>query len=97
MKDIFERAVAVWGIQSQEWKLIEELAELIEAVANCRTGKCDPHAIIEEIADVEIMIKQLIVMLEMNGIPQPGRLIEAEKDRKIKRLEGLLDNDESSL
>lgn len=46
--------LAHYGLKAQKMKLIEELAELIQALA-----KDDVSAIKEELADVEVMIMQI--------------------------------------
>lgn len=46
--------LAHYGLKAQKMKLIEELAELIQALS-----KDDINAIKEELADVEVMIMQI--------------------------------------
>ena len=50
-----------YGLQLQMNHFTEELAELIQAVA-----ECDPAHIAEEIADVEIMVEQVEHLLPLN-------------------------------
>lgn len=69
-KKILETAIRVFGESAQEEKAIEELAELICAIAHKHCGR-DAN-ISEEIADVEIMLEQLKIINncheEVNGI-----------------------------
>lgn len=51
-----------YGIDSQLDILQEELAELIQSVSKYRRG--DPSHILEEIADVEIMLDQITYLLQ---------------------------------
>lgn len=66
-KTILRKAVAVYGSSMQELKAIEELGELIRAIARART--CDDEEsdtayenLAEEMADVEIMMEQLKII-----------------------------------
>ena len=69
-KKILETAIRIFGEKHQEEKAIEELAELICAIAHKHCGR-DAN-IPEEIADVLIMVEQLIIINncheEVNGI-----------------------------
>lgn len=69
-KKVLETAIRVFGERAQEEKAIEELAELICAIAHKHCGR-DAN-IAEEIADVEIMLEQLKMINncqeEVNGI-----------------------------
>lgn len=56
---ILKTAIEVYGKQAQEEKAIEELAELICAITHKHCGRT--HNIAEEIADVQIMLEQLIL------------------------------------
>ena len=53
-EEMAKELLSHYGIKSQKMKLIEELAELIQALA-----KDDVNAIKEELADVEVMIMQV--------------------------------------
>lgn len=66
-KTILRKAVAFYGRSMQELKAIEELGELIRAIARART--CDDEErdtafenLAEEMADVEIMLEQLEII-----------------------------------
>lgn len=71
----------VWehfGEEAQKKKLIEELAELITALA-----KEDVRAIREEIADVEVMIMQYKQGLNIDTLP----IMNYKLNRTIARIE----------
>lgn len=70
-----------YGEESQAFKTIEELAELQRAIA-----RMDLDNIHEEIADVLIMISQLI---NFNGIDKDKitDLIEYKVNRQLKRID----------
>lgn len=55
MKNIHKKALEHFGIENQENKAIEEMAELIQAISK-QTN------IAEEIADVQIMLDQLKII-----------------------------------
>ena len=59
-KDLYERALRVWGKQPQMLQAIEEMSELTkEILKNVARGKDNLNELIEEAADVEIMLGQL--------------------------------------
>lgn len=55
MKTIYKQALEHYGIENQENKAIEEMAELIQAI-------CKQSNIAEEIADTQIMLDQLKII-----------------------------------
>ncbi|MDY4884978.1 MAG: hypothetical protein SO141_01845 [Alphaproteobacteria bacterium] len=58
--DIYHRALKTWGKNPQMLQVIEEMSELIkEILKNVNRGKDNISDIIEETADVEIMLEQL--------------------------------------
>lgn len=66
---------------SQVIKAMEEMAELTQALSKFLLDK--EHNVEEEIADVEIMLTQLKIMFDMQGI-------ENWKEYKLNRLKELL-------
>lgn len=80
-EEIIRTAVLTFGAESQKAMAIEECAELINALSKEKRGRVSDEDVITEIADVMIMCEQLAVIY--------GRgLVEAEKSRKLERLEG---------
>ena len=59
MADIYKRAIEKWGVRLQVDQLIEECAEVIEAVSHYRRGKCSIDEVREELADLQIMLRQM--------------------------------------
>ncbi len=90
--NIYEEAIKTFGMQHQEWKIVEELAELSLEIVKCkdRPDRCNFTAIITEMADVYIMLEQLLVMLRINGVDHASALVEYEKSEKLKRLKALI-------
>ena len=71
-KLILRKAIEHYGPGAQRFKAMEELAELIRALA-----RCDDHKnIAEEMADVRIMLDQLELMFNNHDLV---RRIEGEK------------------
>lgn len=90
------QAVSTWGINFQTDMAIEEMSELVKAVLKWRRAKtleqrmdCEKN-IIEEIADVKIMIAQLEIMFTDEGID--SKQVQDVIDQKIARLENKLTN-----
>lgn len=72
-------AVTTFGVENQLDMVIEECAELIDAIQKYRRGRVERAGVITEIADVEIMCQQLRACFGSNEVA-------TERDRKIKRL-----------
>lgn len=68
-----------YGIDHQVSKAIEECNELAEALEEMASGKGTVEHVVEEMADVTIMIEQLKILLEAFGD------VEDEMDYKINR------------
>lgn len=59
-QELYKRALRVWGKEPQMLQVIEEMSELIkEILKNVNRQKDNISEIIEETADVEIMLGQL--------------------------------------
>ena len=82
---ILERALDAYGVDAQLVVCIEEMSELTKELCKAFRGKENEDAIAEEIADVEIMLQQMILAFGL----------EAKTDewwrRKLERLEQRLD------
>lgn len=73
------RALNQYGIISQEWMLVEECGELLNAVAKLRRGRASNKEVITELADVHIMVEQMAFFFGFEEF-------QAEKERKLARL-----------
>ena len=82
-KELYEQALMLWGEKLQIGMAIEECSELIvELSKHLRFGLSSPHCgVIEEIADVEIMIEQLKHIFDCD------KSVEIVKNKKLVRLE----------
>lgn len=79
--DTLRAAIAQFGEESQTNMLLEEMAELAVAVAHLRRGKATVNEVIGEIADVEVMLAQLKLI-----IPDGTDRVTWARDVKLKRL-----------
>ena len=83
MTEILIKALDTFGINNQTNQTIEELAELIVAINKWkRHGSLEN--MIEEIADVEIMILQLKMYFQF------ALEVQEKKEEKIERLKNIL-------
>lgn len=82
---IYEKALELWGADSQVKMMYEEMAELQKALCKYERKQTSENLgnIHEEIADVEIMLSQMRVLFGDSG----PDLIKVEK---LKRLEKLI-------
>ena len=76
-RKILNTAIKHYGTGAQRFKAIEELGELIQALARCD----DRDNISEEMADVRIMLDQLEIMLGNSAAVRGWEL------KKLKRLD----------
>lgn len=82
-------ALNKYGIENQKWMLIEECGELLNAVAKLRRGRSSNEEVITELADVQIMVEQMALFFGWEKF-------QAEKERKLARLNERLNKDESN-
>lgn len=89
---LYNKALQKWGFNAQSIMLMEECAELIQAVSKLhRTG--NPNAMYEEIADVQIMIEQII---EYYGEVAEDETVK-HYEKKLKRLEEKLNEEKADI
>ncbi len=73
-----ELALAIFGREKQIRKTLEELAELSVELHHALDGRGDSAKILEEMADVEIMISQMKLLYGQT---------DGWKEKKLARLE----------
>lgn len=78
-KEIYQRALSSYGIVAQKWVLVEECAELLNAIAKLKRGRSTKEEIITELADVHIMVEQMAFFFGWDEF-------EDEKESKLQRL-----------
>ena len=84
---IYQMAISKWGKELQIIMGIEEMAELTKELVKSLRGKDNRENIIEEIADVEIMIGQLKRLFVV------GNDLTTIRRKKMLRLEKMLQPD----
>ena len=78
---VYEKAIEKYGKELQFIVAIEELSELQKELTKALRGIGNKNNITEELADVEIMLEQIKIMLEIKA-----KDVEYAKDFKVKRL-----------
>ncbi len=82
--NIYEEAVNQWGLEPQLDMVVEECAELIQAISKVKRGKKNSlDNLLEEIGDVEIMLQQMRYYFDEEKI-------DAWKEKKISKLKVML-------
>jgi len=74
--------IARYGEKHQMEKTIEELGELVVAIKHYLAGKEPISAVIEEMADVTIMLDQLEII---TGLAVPGDTFDTKLKREVTR------------
>lgn len=82
-RELYQATVQKWGVEAQYDQAVEECAELITSLKHLRRGRIDETAVIDELADVYLMVGQLVFMLGEERVA-------AAVERKIGRLRELL-------
>lgn len=62
-REIYAATLAKWGEEAQYDQAVEECAELIAALKHLRRGRVGKDEVAGELADVYLMIGQLVYML----------------------------------
>jgi len=83
-KTVFAKCTETWGETLQFDMMIEEAAELIQAIQHLRRGRCDLDSVAEEIADVTLMAYQVADMIG-------NERVQEWIDKKTARLRRRLD------
>ena len=80
-KDLYRRAIDTYGPDAQTRMVMEEMAELQKELCKNSRGADNLASIAEEIADVEIMLEQMMVLHDCES------LVAGYKKYKLDRLE----------
>ena len=87
MEQLYQATLEKWGEEAQYDQAVEECAELITALKHFRRGKVNQQAVIDELADVTLILGQLSWMF---GTEQVDKSVE----KKLKKLNKLLESTE---
>lgn len=83
-QDIYRKALETWGVEAQVCMVFEEMSELQKALCKLLRGKPSFENIIEEIADVEIMLEQMKLLF--NGIEEDVKKRKCQKLQRLKKM-----------
>lgn len=82
-------ALEAFGAEAQMVMAIEEMSELTKELCKHRRDRDNVEAIAEEIADVEIMLRQMVILFDCAGQVEPFRRYKlerlAERIKKVKQ------------
>lgn len=85
MNEDYKKIANHYGLRRQLWQTVEEMAELTQVI--CKTGRYDMDAVrdhlVEEVADVSIMIDQIVYLLGDNMI---AKIREEKINRQLERI-----------
>lgn len=89
-KSIYERAIETFGLDKQEDMLIEEMAELTQAILKNRRKATEAtwQNLNEEFVDVEIVMQQILTTLKNNYLNKIRKY-------KLERLEQLIKDNQT--
>lgn len=82
-KDL-ERIIAHYGTLNQRLKAVEELNELSEVIAKDLTKEVPRERIIEEIADVVVMVDELQIIYNVQ-LEELNNMIDYKIERMLKK------------
>jgi NTP pyrophosphatase (non-canonical NTP hydrolase) len=78
-RDLYQATLQKWGEEAQYDQIVEECAELIATIKHLRRGRVSEEAVADELADVFLMVGQLVYMLGEDRVA-------ASISRKVARL-----------
>lgn len=85
MKEQIEKILDYYRTPAQLIKLIEELSELTKEVCKALNYNGNRKNIIEEIADVQVMLEQLKIIYQISE-DELNTIIQEKVDRTIERI-----------
>lgn len=80
-KGLYARALTEFGAAQQRLMLIEEIGELLNAFAKLPRGRATEEDVLEELADVSIMIEQMALLY--GGLTHYN-LVRRQKLKRLK-------------
>ena len=85
MNEDYKKIADHYGLRRQLWQTVEEMAELTQVI--CKTGRYDMDTVrdhlAEEVADVSVMIDQIVYLLGDNMI---AKIREEKIKRQLERI-----------
>ncbi len=87
LTQVYRETINKWGEEAQYDQMIEECAELIVAIKHFKRGKTNQQTVIDELADITLMLGQLTWMFGAENI-------DTAVQNKLNKLQKLLDSPE---
>lgn len=87
-KRAFHAAAEKWGVENEVVVALEEMSELQKELCKLLRGRPDVKAIVEEIADTQIMLDSVITFLNIDS-----NEVERVRTSKVARLVHRINND----
>ena len=84
--DTYKQAIDLYGEKAQKLMAIEEMSELTKEICKDFRGKLDREHLIEEMADVLIMLDQMLLLYKISG-EEVGLMRIKKVERLKERLE----------
>ena len=84
--DTYKQAIETYGVRMQKLMAIEEMSELTKEICKDFRGKMDREHLIEEMADVMIMLDQMLLLYKISG-EEVGLMRIKKVERLKERLE----------
>ena len=84
--DTYKQAISAYGEKAQKLMAIEEMSELTKEICKDFRGKLNREHLIEEIADVLIMLDQMLILYKISG-EEVGLMRIKKVERLKERLE----------
>lgn len=83
--ELYIDVLNTYGFGAQVFMAVEEMGELLSALGKFRRNRVEGSEVITELADVAIMVEQMGVLFGLTEF-------EAEKEKKLIRLQERLNN-----
>ena len=84
--DTYKQAIALYGEKAQKLMAIEEMSELTKEICKDFRGLLDREHLIEEMADVLIMLDQMLILYKISG-----EEVDLMRIKKVERLKERLE------
>lgn len=84
--DTYKQAIETYGVRAQKLMAIEEMSELAKEICKDFRGELNRENLIEEMADVLIMLDQMLILYKISG-EEVGLMRIKKVERLKERLE----------
>nr|DAQ31104.1 MAG TPA: nucleoside triphosphate pyrophosphohydrolase [Caudoviricetes sp.] len=84
--DTYKQAIDTYGVRAQKLMAIEEMSELTKEICKDFRGKLNREHLVEEMADVLIMLDQMLLLYKISG-EEVGLMRIKKVERLKERLE----------